>query len=70
MSKTARRRRATAACGTSITFVSKARARGAVNPRIEQYMTVDGNRFLILKQIDRPPRPIDIVVNWPALLNK
>jgi len=50
--------------------VSKARARGAVNPHIEQYTTVDGNRFLIVKQIDRPPRPIDIVVNWPALLNK
>ena len=43
---------------------------GAVNSGIEQYATVDGNRFLILKQIDRPPRPISVLVNWPSLLRK
>lgn len=43
---------------------------GAVNPNIEQYATVDGNRFLILKQIERQARPIHVIVNWPALLKK
>jgi serine/threonine protein kinase/Tol biopolymer transport system component len=43
---------------------------GAVNPSIEQYATVDGERFLILKPVDRTQRPINIIVNWSALLKK
>ena len=43
---------------------------GAVNLAVEQYATVDGERFLVLKQVERPSRPINVVVNWPSLLKK
>ncbi len=35
----------------------------------EQYTTLDGNRFLMLTPVSRPPRPINVIVNWPALLD-
>ena len=43
---------------------------GAVNVAVEQYATVDGERFLVRKQVERPSRPINVVVNWPLLLKK
>lgn len=42
---------------------------GTVSADVEQYATVDGNRFLIMKPIEQPPRPISVIVNWPATIN-
>jgi len=42
---------------------------GTVRADVEQYATVDGNRFLIMKPIEQPPRPISVIVNWPATIN-
>jgi len=39
---------------------------GTLRSDIEQYATNDGQRFLFLKPIDRRPRPINIVINWPT----
>jgi Tol biopolymer transport system component len=43
---------------------------GLLSPEVEQYATVDGNRFLILTPVEQTRRPIDIIVNWPTLLKK
>jgi hypothetical protein len=37
---------------------------GAITWGTEQYATVDGNRFLVLKPVGRPQRPIHVIVNW------
>jgi hypothetical protein len=42
---------------------------GTVSRDVEQYTTVDGARFLIMKPIEQPPRPISVIVNWPATMN-
>jgi Tol biopolymer transport system component len=42
---------------------------GTVSDGVEQYTTVDGNRFLILKPIEHSTRPISVIVNWPATIN-
>jgi hypothetical protein len=41
---------------------------GPVRSEVEQYATLDGTRFLVLKPIERQPRPINVVINWPAAI--
>ena len=41
---------------------------GRVRPNVEQYATVDGTRFLVLKPLDRNERPISVVINWPSAI--
>ena len=41
---------------------------GPLQNAVEQYATVDGKRFLFLRPIDRHPRPINVVINWPAVI--
>jgi hypothetical protein len=39
------------------------------NPyRANDAVTADGKRFLVNTRIDRAPEPINVVINWPALL--
>jgi len=41
---------------------------GTLRSDIEQYATNDGKRFLFLKPVDRRPRPINGVINWPMAI--
>jgi len=41
---------------------------GTLRSDIEQYATNDGKRFLFLKAVDRRPRPINVVINWPMAI--
>jgi hypothetical protein len=41
---------------------------GQVSWDTEQYATIDGSRFLVMNRIERPQRPITVIVNWQAPL--
>jgi hypothetical protein len=43
---------------------------GNVRTDIEQYATFDGTRFLVLKPIEPPGRPIGVVINCPAAIKQ
>ena len=40
---------------------------GVIRDAVEQYATVDGDRFLLLKPFQTTPRPISVIVNWPSI---
>lgn len=41
---------------------------GPLRVEIEQYATVDGQRFLFLTPVTRQQRPINVIINWPAAI--
>jgi DNA-binding winged helix-turn-helix (wHTH) protein/Tol biopolymer transport system component len=42
---------------------------GTIQDGVEQYATVDGARFLVMKALERRQRPINVVVDWPAIMS-
>jgi DNA-binding winged helix-turn-helix (wHTH) protein len=42
---------------------------GPLSGDVEQYATVDGTRFLVMKALERRQRPINVVVDWPAVVS-